>query len=43
VGADEKGVEAREDPEHLVGVLGGAELQRKKRMGFSEGRFGCAR
>ncbi len=35
VGADEEGVEAREDSEHLVGVLGGAELQRKERMRVS--------
>ena len=29
VGPDEEGVEPGEDPEHLVGVLGGAELEEK--------------
>ena len=29
MGPDEEGVEPGEDPEHLVGVLGGAELEEK--------------
>ena len=30
VGPDEEGVEPGEDPEHLVGVLGGAELEESR-------------